>query len=360
MNRGSTLTPQGSSTARIVRLCSSVSRITSTTSLRFHPAYTALLRKAITYKPVSHRHQTIAMASTSLTGSPSSKSLLICGPGVLGSYLAKLWLDDFGAGTVTGQTNTTNNHPTLSALGVKPRLKTEAGAEKFPFVCYSATPSGSEDYVSDVKAALNHWDGTGSFVFTSSAGVYAVEDGSACDETAPLVALGASPRTDTILQAEQAVLDAGGCVVRLVGLYHRMRGAHTFFLKQGEVARDGGYTVNLIHYEDAARLTGAILRGQGSEEGSAGYRNKVFLGCDNMPITFEDMMKQIEASGQLSGSTKFTGAAGPSKGKKMNNNATRKQLQWEPTFSGGIGKFFADGGKDWYFEEKAAPTGAPH
>jgi hypothetical protein len=303
------------------------------------------------------------MAAASLPGSPSSKSLLICGPGVLGSYLGKLWLDDFGAGTVTGQTNTTNNHAALSALGVKTRLKTEAGAEKFPFVCYSAPPSGSEDYVGDVNAALNLWDGTGSFVFTSSAGVYAVEDGSACDENAPLVPLGANPRTDALLNAEQAVLDAGGCVVRLVGLYHRTRGAHTFFLKQGEVARFGGYIVNLIHYEDAASLTGAILRGQGSEnQGSSdGYRSKVFLGCDNIPVSFEDMMKQIEASGQLDGSTTFTGAAGPSQGKRMNNNATRKQLQWEPKFSGGIGKFFADGGNDWYFVEgSAAPTGAPH
>jgi len=360
MNCGSALTPRGSSTARIVRLRSSILRIIPTTSLSIKPAYIASLRKVVTSTPVSYRRKLVTMASASLAGSPSSKSLLICGPGVLGSYLAKLWLDDFGAGTVTGQTNTTNNHAVLSALGMKTRLKTEAGAEKFPFVCYSAPPSGSEDYVGDVKAALNHWDGTGSFVFTSSAGVYAVEDGSACDESAPLVALGTSPRTDTILRAEQAVLDAGGCVVRLVGLYHRTRGAHTFFLKQGEVARDGGYTVNLIHYEDAASLTGAILRGQGSQEGCAGYRSEVFLGCDNMPITFEEMMKQIESSGQLSGSTKFTGASGPSKGKNMNNNATRKQLQWEPKFSGGVGKFFADGGKDWYFEEKAAPTGAPH
>lgn len=32
------------------------------------------------------------------------------------------------------------------------------------------------------------------------------------------------------------------------------RGAHTFFLRQGEVPRWGGHVVNLIHYEDAAAL----------------------------------------------------------------------------------------------------------
>ena len=51
---------------------------------------------------------------------------------------------------------------------------------------------------------------------------------------------------------------AGGNVVRLVGLYHRNRGAHTFFLKAGQVPRAGGYVVNLIHYEDAAGLAFSV------------------------------------------------------------------------------------------------------
>ena len=36
------------------------------------------------------------------------------------------------------------------------------------------------------------------------------------------------------------------------------RGAHTFFLRMSKVPRWGGYTVNLIHYEDAARLAAAV------------------------------------------------------------------------------------------------------
>ncbi len=38
------------------------------------------------------------------------------------------------------------------------------------------------------------------------------------------------------------------------------RGAHTFFLRMSKVPRWGGYTVNLIHYEDAARLAAAVSR----------------------------------------------------------------------------------------------------
>lgn len=147
-------------------------------------------------------------------------------------------------------------------------------------------------------------------------------------------------------------------MVRLVGLYHKLRGAHTFFLKQGEVPRWGGYTVNLIHYEDAARLCAAVLKGQGSQEGQ-GYTGKIFLGCDNAPVTFQAMMEGIAASGVMPGTVKFTGPEGGVKGKKANNDATRKQLQWQPKYNS-IEEFFKAGGEDWYSVNDGAPVGAPH
>lgn len=311
------------------------------------------------YKP------TMAMASASSAPS-SSRELLVVGPGVLGSYLAKLWLDEAGPGTVTGQTNTINNHERLRALGVLPRTKSDATqAKTFPYVVFAAPPSGSQEYVGDVCSALEMWDKTGCFVFTSSAGVYSVEDGSLCDETAPVTPPGSNDRTDTLLRAEQAVLDAGGCVVRLAGLYHRTRGPHTFFLRQGEVARWGGAWVNMIHYEDAASLVAAVLKGSDSQSGSEGpvpYRGRVFLGCDGVPVTFEEMMASIMASGQLPGRVTFTGAEGPSKGKRINNNATRAELGWEPKYQDGMTGFFAGGGEDWYSMQarSAHAVGASH
>lgn len=41
---------------------------------------------------------------------PSSHDLLVVGPGVLGSYLGKLWLDEHPGATVVGQTNSTTSH----------------------------------------------------------------------------------------------------------------------------------------------------------------------------------------------------------------------------------------------------------
>jgi hypothetical protein len=119
----------------------------------------------------------------------------------------------------------------------------------------------------------------------------------------------ASHRTagsDKLLGAEAATLDAGGNVLRLVGLYHAARGPHTFFIKMGEVARYGGYVVNMLHYEDAARIAMAVLTGQGSE-GGAGFRGQVFVGADGHPLTFQEMVDACFASGLFSGSVKFTG-----------------------------------------------------
>ena len=93
---------------------------------------------------------------------------------------------------------------------------------------------------------------------------------------------------------------------------HTGSGAHTFFLKQGEVQRWGGYLVNLIHYEDAASLClagapgrrkaaarprcllvarrstppsrHAVLQARDGE--GRPLRGRAFLGCDANPITF--------------------------------------------------------------------------
>lgn len=129
-------------------------------------------------------------------------------------------LQKFPAAVVIGQTNSKSSHERLESLGVYPRVKDSAGDEQFPFVVFSAPPSGSEDYEAEVEAALKLWDGTGAFVFTSSTAVYSGTDGELCDETTPPFEIGDSPRTDRLLKAEAAVLGANGCVVRLAGLYH--------------------------------------------------------------------------------------------------------------------------------------------
>ncbi|KAK9814534.1 hypothetical protein WJX72_007487 [[Myrmecia] bisecta] len=301
-----------------------------------------------------------AVASAALQeGQASSHDLLIVGPGVLGSYLGKLWLDKHPGATVVGQTNTDSSHERLKRIGIQPRVKAEAGDEKYPYVIFCAPPSGSGDgeYVSEVKAAIQRWDGTGSFVFTSSGGLYTVDDGTQCNEDSAVVPMGQSDRNDRLLKAEQATLAAGGCVVRLVGLYHAQRGAHTFFLRMGKVPRWSGYTVNLIHYEDAASLSLAVL--EGHEKEGQPFRSRTFVGCDGAPVTFQDMMNATLASGVFNGEVTFTGEEGPSKGKLMGNCRTREALHWRPKYPS-FEDFMLSGAQDVYSMSDLFAVGQPH
>ncbi|KAI8465729.1 MAG: hypothetical protein J3K34DRAFT_525149 [Monoraphidium minutum] len=284
----------------------------------------------------------------------SGSDLLIVGPGVLGSYAGKLWLESHPGATVVAQTNSDASHERLRKMGLTPRTRAEAAdGRKFPYVLFAAPPSGSDDYPAEVAAATALWDGSGSFVFTSSMSVCAAEDGSEVSEDrCPLVPEGKAPGTDRLLGAERAALSAGGNVLRLVGLYHAQRGPHTFFIRQGEVARYGGYTVNMLHYEDAAGLAAAVLRGDGAPAADGGaYRGRVFVGADGHPLTFDDMVAACFESGLFAGSVKFTAPppeGGVGLGKRVRNDVTRRQLGWAPKYASFREFFIAHRGADFY------------
>jgi len=148
--------------------------------------------------------------------------------------------------------------------------------------------------------------------------------------------------------------------VRLVGLYHSARGAHTFFLRAKEVQRPGSYLVNLIHYEDAASLAVAVLAGDGA--GAGGHRAATFLGCDGSPVTFADMMDATVRSGRFEGEVTFLGEDEPQTGKRADNAWTRAQLGgWEPKYPS-FSSFMVDGkGVDVYVEDAGlASLGLKH
>ena len=94
------------------------------------------------------------------------------------------------------------------------------------------------------------WNRKGRFVFTSSTAVYAdplsPEEAEVCTEGSPLKApLEDHPRAAKLLACEQACMGCGGSVVRLAGLYHPDRGAHSYFLKQGTMDSNGAALVRV-------------------------------------------------------------------------------------------------------------------
>ncbi|XP_028550575.1 uncharacterized protein LOC110101475 isoform X3 [Dendrobium catenatum] len=77
--------------------------------------------------------------------------------------------------------------------------------------------------------------------------------------------------------------------------------------------------------EDAASLAIAIMKRK--------LRSRIFLGCDNNPISRKEIMDCVNRSGKYSG--KFDGFTGNTDkpGKKMNNSKTRAEIGWEPKYS---------------------------
>ncbi|KAK4379983.1 hypothetical protein RND71_001845 [Anisodus tanguticus] len=257
-------------------------------------------------------------------GGIGANDLLIVGPGVLGRLVAERWREDYPGCQIFGQTMTTDHHDELIKMGISPSSRETKFTFKFPYVIYCAPPSRTEDYPGDVRDAALKWSGEGSFLFTSSSAPYDCSNNGSVDEDGPIVPIGRSPRTDILLKAEKVVLEFGGCVVRLAGLYKEDRGAHTYWLHKGTVDARPDHIVNLIHYEDAASLSAIILKKR--------LRSRIFLGCDNYPVSRQEVMDFVNKSGKFEKKFEgFTGTSGPL-GKKLNNSKTRAELGWEPKY----------------------------
>ncbi|KAF6173723.1 hypothetical protein GIB67_042891 [Kingdonia uniflora] len=130
------------------------------------------------------------------------------------------------------------------------------------------------------------------------------------DKDSPVVPIGRSPRTDILLKAEKEVLEAGGCVLRLAGLY-----------------------ISLL--VDAASLAIAIMKKK--------YQSRIFLGCDNHPLSRQEVMDLVDRSGKFDKKFQcFTGkliadledlCTIDPLGKKLNNSKTRAEVGWTPKYS---------------------------
>ncbi|XP_070042212.1 uncharacterized protein [Nicotiana tomentosiformis] len=257
-------------------------------------------------------------------GAIGANDLLIVGPGVLGRLVAERWREEHPSCQIFGQTMTTDHHDELIKMGISPSSRETKFTFKFPYVIFCAPPSRTEDYPGDIREAALKWSGEGSFLFTSSSAPYDCSDNGSVDEDGPIVPIGRSPRTDILLKAEEVVLEFGGCVVRLAGLYKEDRGAHTYWLHKGTVDIRPDHILNLIHYEDAASLSVTILKKR--------LRGRIFLGCDNHPLSRQEVMDLVNKSGKFEKKFEgFTGTSGPL-GKKLNNSKTRAELGWEPKY----------------------------
>ena len=137
-----------------------------------------------------------------------------------------------------------------------------------------------------------------------------------------------SPRSIRLRDAEDRLLAAGAMVVRLAGLYDHDRGPHRVYLRTRTSPRRPDGLISLIHYADAARLCVQAL--------SRGRAGAIYLGCDDHPITRQELVRVVVRSPRYRAANgppqacQFTGADGPL-GRRCDSAWTRRALGWEPT-----------------------------
>jgi len=240
-----------------------------------------------------------ALSMSSATDA-AADGIAVVGCGVLGTSLCRQLLTNprLNSRKVTGITKTSSRHEQIrssvasaTAADCDDRLRLLTADEvaqddnKFKDVVFCAPPSGFEDYPAAVQDAIDrYWDKElgGSFVFTSSGGIYGQgSDGETVTEKSATADPATNPRTAKLVGAETACREGGGCVLRLAGLYTLERGAHNYWLEGGKDVQgrpDG--IINLLHYDDAASACMAAL-----EAGPATVAGKTFLISDSHPTT---------------------------------------------------------------------------
>ncbi|MEL6182261.1 MAG: hypothetical protein AAFS10_25110, partial [Myxococcota bacterium] len=231
---------------------------------------------------------------------------------------------------VLAETQTERTHMTLHDQGMSPRLRSDPPPQPCPWVVFAVPPSSSEDYAEEARRTVSLWDrrsdGEGALVMTSSTGVYLHSDGEPCVESSPVAD---HARARRILDAEAVILDAGGCVVRLAGLYNQDRGPHRVYMRNTTSERRPDGFINLIHYQDAAQLVVATL-----EHGTSAA---IYMGCDDHPTTRTQLVDEALASPRyqtLEGVQRctFTGTSGPL-GRICDSSITRRALEWSPRWA---------------------------
>jgi nucleoside-diphosphate-sugar epimerase len=278
---------------------------------------------------------------TALSSMPISDCAVI-GVGVLGTLVCRDLLQSDHPPVITGITRTETHHAAIRAQVASPneerfRLVTADTPipEKFRHVLFCAPPSGFDDYPRALQEAMDrYWLGPpGRWVFTSSGAVYGDTPHDVVTEATPPVDR-TSARQERLLRAEAVVRQAGGCCLRLAGLYNLHRGPHHYYFTKfaGQTIDAPAHgRLNLLHYEDAAAACVAALRLAPSAQEEE--PQSIFLISDGQVIKRHEL---LHAAGQAAvyrdvPMPQCAKSTAPT-GKIYDGSVSNAILQWTPKY----------------------------
>lgn len=267
--------------------------------------------------------------------------LLLCGHGYLGQaisrdFLARGWhVAALSRGTDSSDLQSPiPNLQSLSCDISSPEAVAALGHLRPDFIVHcAASGKGGADvyrqvYLDGCRNLTETFPGV-PLLFTSSTSVYAQTDGSEVTEESPAI-----PDRETgriLLEAEQHVLDHGGLVTRLAGIYgpHRSILLKKFLNGEAIIEEDGRRFINQIHRDDASS---AILH---LANPRSAIRNPQFFNlCDSTPLTqretYERMSELFSRPLPPTGPRDLDRKRGWTH--KRVSNAKLRATGWEPAF----------------------------
>lgn len=254
-------------------------------------------------------------------------SLLIAGAGYLGSEIAKL-AKDYQVTTATKSGENGHEACDLSSPEQVFKLSRKAPTPEVIVHCASSGRGGAEAYhavfIEGARNLLAAFPDS-HLILTSSTSVYHQTDGSDVDENSPTEPI--RETSQFLLEAEKIVLDSGGTIARLAGLYGPGRSVvlRKFLDKTAMIEESGQRILNQIHVKDAALATLHLAKHKLSG---------IFNVSDDAPISqlecyqglAEHFDKPLPPTGEKNTSRKRAWTH-----KRVLNRKIR-ETSWKPTF----------------------------
>lgn len=276
-------------------------------------------------------------------------SVLIIGCGYAGRRIGRRLIERGCA--VRGTTRSSVSAESLSRDGIEPLLCDLRTAEGFAsfgspdYAVLSAAPAGRDmgayqelfvDGFSRLLTYLHFHPPREGLLYTSSVGVYAVNDGSAVDEAAPL-GPSETPRVQALRAAESIVRDSGvpSIVYRLGGIYgpgrNRLRARSENILPVDEP----GKFINMIHVDDVSHSVEHLLERSDFEE--------TYIGVDDEPIEQGRFVAWLQGGPDQNPASAAAGSAAPRNKRCSNRKLKAAGYRFlYPTFREGYQRLFQD------------------
>ncbi|MEO5716211.1 MAG: NAD-dependent epimerase/dehydratase family protein [Luteolibacter sp.] len=252
--------------------------------------------------------------------------LLLIGHGYLGQAVTREFREN---GWDVKATSLSGSDGTISCDVGNPESVGNLPQADFIVHCAASGRGGAEAYqrvyVDGCRNLAEKFPGV-PLLFTSSTSVYAQTDGSVVTEESPAI-----PDRETgslLLAAEKVVLDAGGTVARLSGIYGPGRSVilKKFLSGEAVIEEDGRRFLNQIHRDDAARAIFHLA--------ASGVRGEIFNVSDSTPLSqlacYQALAEIFQKPLPPSGPRDLNRKRGWTH--KQVSNGKLRAIGWEPEF----------------------------